>query len=101
VLPHPRICRKVGVADQRADTQAAFRGVFDLVERQTVDVDQGRWCLHLQLHEIEQVGAAGNELDAGFARRDSCIRDRLRAPVGEGFHVCSPIACLIAATMFG
>ena len=39
-LPHARIGGKVAVSNQRADTQAAIGGLFDLVERQAVDIDQ-------------------------------------------------------------
>jgi hypothetical protein len=43
-----------------------WRG-FDLVERQAVDVDQVLWGLDLQLHQVQQIGAAGDEPGAGRA----------------------------------
>ena len=69
VAAHARIGRKIGVAHQRADAQPAFGCGLDLVELKTVHVDQMRRRLDLELHQIEQIGAAGDELGA-----------RIRAP---------------------
>ena len=63
--PHARVGREVAVAHQRADAQAAVGGVLDPVERQTVDVDEVCGRLDLDLHQVEQVGAAGEEFGAG------------------------------------
>ena len=69
VAAHARIGGEIGVAHQRADPQPAFRRRLDLVEAEIVHVDQVRRRLDLQLHQVEQVGAAGDELGALDARR--------------------------------
>ena len=100
VAPHAGIGGEIGVAHQRADAQPSLGGRFDLVERQPVDVDQMRWCLDLELHQVEQVGAAGNELgtlDASGCRRS--LGGRVRALVSEGFHAFLPATSVIASTM--
>ena len=73
---------QVGVAHQRADAQAAVCRHLDLVQRQAIDVDEMRRRLDLEFHEIEKVGAAGDELGAvdaccgrgGFGREFSRAR---------------------------
>ena len=100
VAPHARIGGEIGVAHQRADAQPALGRRFDLVEREAVDVDQMRRRFDLELHQVEQVGAAGDELgalDARGGRRS--LGGRFRALVGEGFHACLPATSVIASTM--
>ena len=77
--------------------------VFDLVERQAADVDEMRRRLDLELHQVEQVGAAGDELGAGLARpRQPRPRGVVGAFVGEGLHaLASPATSRMAATMLG
>ena len=100
VAPHAHIGGEIGVAHQRADAQAAVGRRFDLVERQSVDVDQMRRRFDLELHQIEKIGAAGNEFGAGDARgRGGSLGGRVRALVGEGFHACLPATSVIASTM--
>ena len=48
-----------------------LRRFFDAAERQRVDIDKMRRGLDLQLHEIDQVGAAGNELGLRVAAADA------------------------------
>ncbi|MNF74489.1 hypothetical protein D3C84_565230 [compost metagenome] len=77
VLADARVGGEVGVAHQGADSQAAFGCGFDSVQGQVVDVDQLRRRLDVQLHQVQQVGAAGDEARAidlggergGFGRR--------------------------------
>ena len=69
VAPHALIRGEIRVAHQRADAQAAVGRRLDLVERQPVHVDEVRGRLDLELHQVEQVGSAGDELGAGDARR--------------------------------
>ena len=64
VAPHARIGGEIGVAHQRADAQPALGRRLDRVERQPVHVDEVRRRFDLQLHQVEQVGAAGDELGA-------------------------------------
>ena len=75
VPAHTLVGRKIGVAHQRADAQAAVGRGFDLVERKSVDVDQVRRGLDLELHQIEEIGAAGYE----FAPR-RCARPQQQRP---------------------
>src|SRR5216683_2019748 len=39
-LPHAPVGGEIAIANQRSNAQAAIGGVFDLVERQAVDIDQ-------------------------------------------------------------
>ena len=73
--------------------------VFNLLQRQPRDIDQLRRTFDLHLHQIDQIGAAGDELGARIA-------DDLAQGVGDVGcarilkldHDC-PIACWMAATM--
>jgi len=56
-----RMVGEVGVANQRADLQAAVGELLHLVERKPVDVDDQLGALDVELHEVEQGGAAGDE----------------------------------------
>jgi hypothetical protein len=99
-LTHPRVGGKIAVPYQRADTQAAIRRLLDLVERQAVDIDQARRRLDLQLHQVEQIGPAGDDFCAGLDGGGG-VRNRVSALVSEGSHVAIPSACLMAATILG
>ena len=54
----------IAVGHQRADAQPAILGLLDFVEREPGDIDQSRRKLHMLLDEVDQVGAAGDELRA-------------------------------------
>ena len=53
--------------------------------RERIDVDHGAWPHHVELHQIDQRGAAGKRLDFGFGQRivvgrsDGQRRDRGRS----------------------
>jgi hypothetical protein len=103
VVPaHARVRGEVAVAYRGADAQPAVGRVLHGVERQPAEVDDVRGRLHLQLHQVEQVGAAGDELGARLrgdgARGGAGGRGAL---VGEGLHAASPAAWRMAATMLG
>ena len=93
---------EIGIRDERADPQSPVGSLLDGLERQPRDVDQPRRALDIFLHQIDQVGAARDE----FRRR---IGGNLAYRVGdvgcpcilEVDHDLAPIACWIAATMFG
>jgi hypothetical protein len=98
-----RVVRKIAVRHERADPQAAVRRFLDPLERQLRDVDQPRRPFDVLLHQVDQIGAAGDEfgvrIRAGAAHR---IRDVGGARVFETDHARAPfITCRIAATMFG
>jgi hypothetical protein len=106
VAPYPHVGGQIGIAHQGADAQSAIRCRLDLVQAQAVDVDQVRRRLDLEFHEVEQVGAAGDEARAwyfhdrcrGFGRRSGAF-------VGKGPHdfapaLDAPPASVIASMMF-
>jgi hypothetical protein len=100
VATYARVGSQIGVAYQCADTQTAFGRSFDLVQRQRVDIYQMRWRFDLQLHQVQQIGAPGDELGAFIAHgRRGRFGGRIRAFVAEGFHARLPATSLIASTM--
>ena len=68
---------------------------------QAADIDELLRRFDLELHQIEQIGAAGDE----FCRRPAGLHDgrfrRIDAGVIEAFHAPSPVTSRIASTMFG
>src|SRR2546421_471760 len=91
---------KVGVAHQRANPQSALRCGFDLVQCEAVDVDQMRRRLDLEFHQVEQIGAAGNEFCPLGAYGGGCgLSGGGGALVSEGFHACLPATSDIASAM--
>ena len=92
---------EVAIRDQCADAQPARRGFFDGAEWEPRDVDQPRRAFDILLHQVDQVGAAGDEFCLGIGRD---LAHRVGNVVGarilEIDHDC-PIACWIAATMLG
>ena len=82
-----RVIGEVGVRHQRADAQAAVRGFLDGLERQPRNVDQPRRPFDILLHQVDQVGAAGNEFRRRIGR-DLAHRvgDVVRARVLEIDH---------------
>ena len=90
------------IAAQQADAQPAIGRGFDPGERQAADVDQVRRLLDLQLHQVEQVRAAGDELGVRrFGRGLHRGFRALSALVGEGPHASAFAADLMAATICG
>ena len=91
-LAHALVGGDVGVADQGADAQAAIGRLLDLAQRQAADVDQVRRLLDVELHQVEQVGAAGDERRAGLGWPPASRPATSSAPlVGEGPHARSPL----------
>ena len=79
--PHTQVRRQVTVAHHGADAQAALCRVLDAVQPQPVHIDQMHRCFHLQLHQVKQIGAAGNKFGARV------LRHRLRGGFGGGRSV--------------
>ncbi len=75
------------VGGERSDAVAAIRQRLDVFQRQAIDVDEQRWGDDLVLHEVDDVGAAGDQLGAGIRcqGRDS-FRDACRLDVTEALH---------------
>src|SRR5580700_6124307 len=79
-----------------------LRRFFDAAERQRIDVDEMRRRLDLKLHEIDQIGAPGNELGCRLGRRCAGRCDTAGPIVAKRFHVRPPsTTSRIAATMLG
>ena len=94
-----RVIGEIGVAHERADAQAAAGRVFDLLKRQPRDIDQLRRTFDLHLHQVDQIGAAGDELRARIA---GDLAHRVGDVGGARilkFDHDRPIACWMAATM--
>ncbi|MNL03317.1 hypothetical protein D3C87_1238500 [compost metagenome] len=92
---------QIGIADQSPYAQTAIRGGFDLVETNSVDVDEMRRVLDLQLHQVQDICPAGDE----FGFRIGCCRFRCRLSrcgslVCEGSHASIPPTSAIASRMF-
>src|SRR5271155_1475259 len=74
--------RQVRVANCSADAQTAIARLFNLVEWQAIDIHQARGSLNVQLHQIDERGAAAQETHIGallrrFRLRGGCDRPRL------------------------
>ena len=98
-LPDPRVGGEVAVAGAGADAQAAV-GLLDPGRQQPGHVHQQVRRLHPEFHQVDQVGAAGEELRVRAAgQRDGA--GRVGGPdVVERLHRAAPASCT-AATMFG
>ena len=82
-----RVIGEVAVGDERADTQAAILRFIDLLERQMRDVDQSRRARDVFLHEVDQIGAAGDELCVRVDRDHAHgVGDVARARIVEIVH---------------
>jgi hypothetical protein len=102
LAPHAHVGGERAVRHQRADAQAVLRRFFDAAERQRVDVDEMRRRLDFELHEIDEVGAAGDELRGRFGRRCTGRCDAVGSFIAKRFHERPPSATSrIAATMLG
>ena len=86
--------------DEGADGDAA--GVTsDFVETDVVDVDEGGGMLDVVLHEVDEVGAAAEELGVVSERMEGGFGGG-GAFVGEGVHAAPPSeTARTAATMLG
>ena len=98
-LLHQRVIGEIGVAHERPDAQATARRVFDLLQRQPRDVDHFRRPFDIHLHQIDQIGAAGDEFRVWVASDLAYrVRNIIGARILEVDHD-RPITCWIAATM--
>jgi len=83
---HAHVDGSRAVGDQRADAQAALGRLFDAIKRQPTNVDELRRRLDLQLHEVDEIRAPGDELGRGPGGRCAGGRDLVRPFVAERFH---------------
>ena len=100
-----RVIGEVGVRHEGTDAQAPCRSLLDRLERQPGDIDEPRRPLDVPFHQVDQIGAAGDEFRARVGRDLAHgIGNVLGARVLEIDHGLPPlasIACRIAATMLG
>ena len=90
-----------GIGGQRADAQAAAIGVRNLAEAHAVDVRQLARRFHLQLHQVEQVRAAGDGHRILALRDLHGVGQRPGAVILERPHAPSSAATpRMAATIF-
>ena len=73
---HRRMVGEIRIANRGADLQPAVRRRFDLVERQTVDVEEPRGRFDVQLHQIDQRRPAGEEAHVRALLRGLRLRGR-------------------------
>ena len=115
-----RIGRDIGHSGQRAQFQiSAVEANGGPCIRQWIDVDEHARPHHVELHQVQQGGPAGERLNSGICKRIVCGcrsgqslhggRRVSRPLIGDGSHALQPFcssaiagaACLTAATMFG
>ena len=90
---------------KRANAHPAIREVLDLVQREAIHIDEMRRTFDLELHEIEQVGAARDEFRVRVARGGRrCRSGRGRLLVAEGPHALTLLVfcatSVMASTIF-
>ena len=86
--------RGLGVAGQRAQRDSAVFGRLDARQLQPVDVDQRGGLHDVQLHQVGEIGAAGDEAGVAargaavtrIADRGHCGVDVGGTAVGDGVH---------------
>lgn len=66
VRAHQRMICGIGIADHRANADAAIGRCIDACQRQPADIDQPLWPFDAGLDQIEQIGAARDEARAGL-----------------------------------
>jgi hypothetical protein len=91
---------EVGIWHEGSDPHSAFGCLLDAPERQPRNIDEPGRALDFLLHQVDQVGAAGDEFRPGIG---GDLLHRVGGVAGprilEIDHDC--IACWIAATMLG
>ena len=79
--------REIGIANQRADADAAVGQMLDAVEPgQPRDIDQTVRTGDAALHQVEQVGAASEIGGARLGRGGDGLRNGRGPDIIEGFH---------------
>src|SRR5437899_860125 len=78
---------EIGVADQRADADAAIGQMLDAIEpRQAGDVDETIRTADPALHQVEQIGAGREIGRTRHSRSGDGVGDRIGSNVIEGLH---------------
>src|SRR5437879_1654268 len=78
---------EIGVADQRADADAAIGQMFDAIEpRQARDVDETIRTADPALHQVEQIGAGREIGRSRLGCSGDGVGDRVGSDVIKGLH---------------
>src|SRR6266436_3370734 len=81
------IVREIGIANQRADADAAIGQTFDAIEPgQMRDVDEAVRTCDSAFHQVEQVGAGCEICGTWFGRGRDGVRNGGRPEIVEVFH---------------
>src|ERR1700722_19616345 len=90
--------RNIGVTGKSSDDKAAIGAGLDAIERKNVNVDDLAWALDVELHEVNQRSAPGDEayLRSLLGRRGLCSRldgliDCGGLREGEAIHGSTPV----------
>ena len=87
VLFDARIVGDSRIAGQCADPQAAVGQFDDLLQRQTIDIDNGLRLSDVIFDQVDEIGSAGQQLCLRIGhQRGNRIADGFGARVGKGFH---------------
>jgi hypothetical protein len=93
---------EVGIGRLGADPEPTVRLRLNRLQGQPADIDQMGRPLDLELHQVEQIGAAADVGSAGFGRGDHRGGRVDRPLVGEGPHRRAPSPTeRMTATMLG
>ena len=88
------------IGNKRADPQPAFGRFLDRIEAQVLYIDEMSGRLHLDLHQIQQIGAAGDEFGPlRFCNRFGRVCRRFRPFVSKAAHDQAPATSAIASAM--
>jgi hypothetical protein len=92
----------IGVAGEGADDQAAIGAGLDAIERKNINVDDLTWPLDVELHEIDQRSAPGDEAylgsllgRPGFGSSLNSLSDSGGLRESKAFHGSTPIGSLL------
>jgi hypothetical protein len=81
-----RIVRQIAVAHHCANSKPTSRDLFDLVERQQIDIHQSGWALYVELHQINQRGAPSDKFGMGTRTGDHRPLHVVNFLVLKGLH---------------
>src|ERR1700676_550909 len=101
MLGYRIVMGKVAVADHGADAQSSVRQSLNVVEWQVVNVHQCRGQHHIELHQIDQRGAAGDERRSGAGTALQCVRLASGLGIFERDHQFSSQVALLSGAPQG
>jgi hypothetical protein len=100
-----RVIGEIAVRHECADAHASVCSLLDCLKRQPGDVDQPQGAFDIIFHQIDEIGAAGDEfgrrIASDLSHRVGDIRSARVLKVDHHLVPIAFIACSIAATMLG